>query len=188
MRRVFIAINLPDSAKEQLIKFQKKWSDFPVRWIRAENLHLTLAFLGSLSDQEVGRVCENLTEMELKQYPFLISLNKINYGPPGEKIPGLVWAQGEECSQLDLLREEVSNILKSSIGFIPERRNFLPHITIGRVKKWEWKKIEPEERLNISENISINFEVQSVEIMESKLKRTGAQYIELGSTPLKRYE
>ena len=188
MKRVFIAINLPDNIKKQLIKFQEKWSDFPVRWVRAENLHLTLAFLGNLSDEEVGKICQDLKGVKLKQHPFLINLVKISYGPQGKKIPGLVWAEGERSDQLDFLREEVNNTLEGSIGFSSERRDFLPHITMGRIRKWEWRKIEPEERPDILENISFSFEVRSIEIMESELKRTGAEYVELGSISLKEHE
>jgi len=188
MRRVFIAINLPNDIKKQLVKFQEAWSDFPVRWIKTENLHLTLAFLGNLSDEEVGKICQDLKRVELKQHPFLINLVKISYGPQGKKIPGLVWAEGKSSDQLDLLRGEVNHILEESISFCSGHRDFLPHITIGRIKKWEWRKIEPEERPDISENISLNFEVRSIEVMESKLKRTGAEYIELGSALLGQHE
>ena len=66
----------------------------------------------------------------------------------------------------------------------PETRPYIPHITLGRIKQWEFRQIEPEERPKIEEEISLSFEVNSIEVMESDLKRGGAEYTVLESAPL----
>ncbi|MBI4101693.1 MAG: RNA 2',3'-cyclic phosphodiesterase, partial [Candidatus Nealsonbacteria bacterium] len=48
--RIFLAINLPENVKKKLADFKSKWPDLPCRWTKAENLHITLVFLGSVSD------------------------------------------------------------------------------------------------------------------------------------------
>ena len=53
-RRIFIAINLPEDIKRELAAYDQKWSDLPVRWTEKENLHITLEFLGYLTDEETG--------------------------------------------------------------------------------------------------------------------------------------
>ena len=186
MRRVFIAINLPKKMKKGLASFQEEWLDLPVKWIKEDNLHLTLAFIGNLSDQETGSVCQGLKKIEGNFSPFSVSLTRISYGPEGKDVPRLIWAEGEESEKLSSLKKEVDIILKNSIGFIPEQRKFLPHVTLGRVKKWQWKKIDPEDRPEVKRDVSYTFEVESIEIMESKLKPSGAEYIELGSIPLEK--
>jgi RNA 2',3'-cyclic 3'-phosphodiesterase len=186
MRRVFIAINLPHKIKQRLIELQEEWSELPIRWAGEKNLHLTLIFIGNLSDQETGDICQNLKKIEDNFSPFLINLTQISYGPQHKDVPRLVWVKGGKCEPLSFLKKEIDNILKESIRFQPDQREFLPHITLGRVKKWQWKNIDPEERPEINKNISFQFEVNSIEIMESKLKRSGAEHIELGSISLKK--
>jgi len=63
-------------------------------------------------------------------------------------------------------------------------RGFSPHITLGRLRQWEFRKIEPEERPNINEEINFGFEVTSIEVMESNLRKGGAEYSVLESHKL----
>ncbi|MCJ7787087.1 RNA 2',3'-cyclic phosphodiesterase, partial [Patescibacteria group bacterium] len=80
--RVFIAINLPENIKKKLTDYQLKWPELPCRWTKKENLHITLAFLGYLTDEELFEVCKITKEVALRHEPFFINLNKILYGPP----------------------------------------------------------------------------------------------------------
>lgn len=176
-RRVFIAINLSEKVRKKLVEFQEKWSQLPIRWVKERNLHLTLAFLGYLSDEEIVEICQTVKEIGSKHSPFMINLIKTNYWPKDKEIPRLIWIEGEKSEELDFLKEDLEGILKDSIGFSSENRGFLPHITLGRIKKWDWQKIEPEERPDISEDIPLSFEVKSIEVMESQLKKTGAEYM-----------
>ena len=64
--------------------------------------------------------------------------------------------------------------------------NLVPHITLGRIKAWEWQRIEPEERPDVSREIDLGFEINSIEVMESQLKRAGPDYTILHSCPLQK--
>jgi len=191
--RIFIAINLPEEIKQKLVSYQEKVEELftpyrseasgsgPIRWTKKDSLHITLEFLGYLSDEEVLKVCQDTKELALKHQPFSITLNKICYGPPKKMpsqsmnssnsfprsshsgTPRMIWVVGEKIEEL----------------------NFSPHITLGRIRTWEFRKIEPEERPEVNEEINLNFEVNSIEVMESVLKRTGPDYIILESCPLK---
>ena len=160
--RIFIAINLPEDIKKELSSFENKWPELPVRWTKKDNLHITLEFLGYLSDEEVSKTCQETKELAAKHKPFTVTLNRICYGPPDKIPPYMVWAMGEKIRELDLS----------------------PHITLGRIKTWEWRRLEPEERPEIEEEINLSFEVNSIEVMESQLKRGGSSYSILESCPL----
>lgn len=160
--RIFIAINLPEYIKKKLADYQSKWPDLPARWIKKENLHITLEFLGDTTDEELLDVLKNTKELAEKHEPFFINLNKIIYGPP-KGAPRMVWATGEKIKEFDLS----------------------PHITLARLKTWELRQIEQEERPDINEDINLSFEVSSIEIMESELKKGGPIYTILESCPLK---
>jgi 2'-5' RNA ligase len=185
--RIFIAINLPEDIKKKLVDYQSKWPELPIRWTRKENLHITLVFLGYLNDEELLEICKVTKKVASQNPVFSVNLNKIFYGPPKKMPPRMVWAEGEKSKEFTSLIEDLEKSLMTSgeVHFSPEKRAFSPHITLGRVKTWEFRQIEPEERPEISEEISLNFEVNSIEIMESHLKRGGPDYAALESAPLK---
>jgi 2'-5' RNA ligase len=185
--RVFIAINLPDGVKKKLLDYQQKWPELPIRWTKKENLHITLVFLGNLPDEEVLEVCNNVKEVAAQNPSFLVNLRRIIYGPPKKTPPRMVWVEGEKNKELGKLQSELENsLLNSSLkGLKAENRPYAPHITLGRIKAWEFRQVEPEERPEVNEEISLSFEVNSLEIMESHLKRGGAEYTVLESCPLK---
>lgn len=157
--RVFIAINLPEYVKSKLNSFQFKWPELPCRWTKKENFHITLEFLGYLKNEEIIRVCQKIKKMAANKNPFTVRLNKICYGPFNKKPERMVWAIGERIEEF----------------------NLDPHVTLGRLKMWEFRKIEDEEKPEINEDIDLSFDVNSIELMESKLKKGGAQYMVLAS-------
>ena len=183
--RIFIAINLPEDIKKELLNYQAKWPELPVRWTREDNLHITLIFIGYASDQDIGGVCKVTKEVVSRYSAFSVNLNKVCYGPPKKMPPRMVWVEGEKIKELADLKNDLERALvDAGVHFETENREFKPHITLGRIKTWEWKKIEPEERPEINEEISLSFEVKTIEVMESQLKRGGAEYMVLESVPL----
>jgi len=157
--RIFIAINLPKQVRQKLSSY--KWEDLPCKWTKEDNLHITLEFLGHIGDEQLGEVLKETKEFAEGLEPFEIKLDKIVYGPVG-KSPRMVWAVGPKIQELDLI----------------------PHITLARIGKWEWQRIEPDERPIIDEDISISFSVNSIEVMESVLKKGGPEYTILESFEL----
>ena len=187
-KRIFIAINLPEEIKKKLSDYQSKWPELPCRWTKKENLHLTLFFLGYLTDEEVVEVCKITREVASKYNSFSISLDKILYGPPKKMPPRMIWVQGKKSKILSDLKEDLEKSLTENIRFSPESREFSPHLTLGRIKTWQWRQIEPEDRPEVEEDISLSFNVNSIEVMESKLKRSGPEYITLESVELSKNE
>lgn len=161
--RIFIAINLPEEIKNSLAKYQEKWPELPIRWTKKENLHITLEFLGYLTEEELIELFQRTKEIAAEKESFSLHLNKICYGPTDKKPPRMVWAIGEKVKEF----------------------NLTPHITLGRLRTWQWRQMEPEERPEVSEEIDLTFEVNSIEVMESQLKRGGPEYTVLESFPFK---
>ena len=182
--RIFIAINLPENIKKQLADFQLKWPELPCRWTKRENIHITLAFLGYLTDEGLLEICKIAKEVASRHEPFFINLNKIIYGPP-KQPPRMIWTEGEENEELGRLQTDLENSLQGlPFGREKESRPYAPHITLGRLRQWEFRTIESEERPEVNEEISLNFEVKSIDVMESQLRRGGPEYSVLESMPL----
>jgi len=182
--RVFIAINLPEEIRRELVKYYDKWPELPAKWTSKDNLHITLEFLGDLTDIEIADVCKVVSEISQRHTSFPLVLNKILYGPPKKMPPRMVWAEGEKSDELADLKADLQELLLEKISFKPEERSFSPHITLARISEWEFKKFDIDERPEVNEDIDLTFTAESIEVMESELKRGGPVYTILESHQL----
>ncbi len=194
--RVFIAINLAPEIREKLYSTRDQYSQLPCRWTKKENLHLTLLFLGYLNDEEVLQTCQTVQEIGKKHPSFDLELNRIIFAPPGKKIPRMIWVQGQPSKELAALRNDLENSFFDKMSHPPgasemtnqpnedEKHGFSPHTTLGRLKQWQFQQMEPEEIPEINNKISLTVPVESIEVMESELKREGPEYAILESIPL----
>lgn len=182
--RTFIAINLPADVKKRLVRFQEKWQDVPAKWTPQDNLHITVLFLGDLTEQDLALVCQTVKEIAKSHDVFNITLDKIAYGPVDKIPPRYIWAGGGQIEELSQLKKDLEQALFEAIKFKVDKGVFTPHITLARIKEWEWRAIEPEERPEVSETMELIFTAESIEVMESELKRGGPQYIVIESHPL----
>lgn len=177
--RIFIAINLPEDVKSKLLSYQENWPELPARWTTKENLHLTLAFLGNTSDQELEKVFKVMQEVGERHQTFPLEFTHIIFGP-SPKNPKMIWVQVESSQKLLELQKDVETSLAQSAD-----KSFSPHLTLARLKAFQFRQMETEELPDVNEEISLSFKVTSVEVMESTLRRSGAQYTILQSFMLK---
>ena len=197
--RIFVAINLPEEVKKELFAYSEKWPELPAKWTAKDNLHITLEFLGDLTDVEIGEVCVIVKKVAERHSCFSLNINQILYGPPNPppdpkgtpatagqgKIPRMVWAEGQKSKELQDLKNDLEESLLEKIKFRPGGRGFVPHITLARISEWEFRKFDLEDRPEINENIDLFFTVESIEVMGSELKRSGPVYTILESHNLK---
>jgi len=151
--------------------YEKKWPELPAKWTPPENLHITLVFLGDLTDIELGQVCMTVKDIAKNHNSFNITLNKIAYGPAEKIPPRYIWAGGEKGEELSLLKKDLEDALLEVVHFVPDKGAFSPHITLARIGAFAWRAIDPEERPEVNENIDLIFTVESIDVMESESKR-----------------
>ncbi|MDD5589884.1 MAG: RNA 2',3'-cyclic phosphodiesterase [Candidatus Portnoybacteria bacterium] len=183
-KRVFIAINLSEKIKNRLLEFKEKWNHLPVRWTKKDSLHLTLVFIGYVTDDELYNICKIINEVARRHEPFYLEFERVLYGPP-DKPPRMIWLKGKISEELADLRSDLETALSASEnagGYSAERRPFSPHISLARINMEEWHKLV--ERPNIEENFKFGLNAASIEVMQSDLKRSGAEYAILESCPL----
>ena len=164
--RVFIGIKASDETCEQILKWQVKHKDLPVRFIQSENLHLTLA--PPWYENNIKKLLKNLNKFSFPK-TFEITLNRISKGPP--RNPRLIWIKGPKHQDLAKMQGEIAKFLK-----ISKQKYSAPHVTIARFKMKEAILI-PE----INEEIELKFDVSEITLFESKLSPKGADYFELSS-------
>ena len=178
--RTFIAIKLPKNIISSIDKIQEGLITygFKVRWVRPQNIHLTLKFLGNISKADIDKIGDTMTESVGEYGP--ISLNVKGIGAfPGIKRPRVVWVG--ITGRIDRLAGLQGKLEKklAEIGFPEENRPFKGHLTIGRVKG----KIDPKRFLDamheFAESGSTTFIADKIILFRSELKPSGAVYTEL---------
>jgi len=174
-KRVFIAIDLPDDIKDGILEVLSIWKNklkFPIRWIKPENWHLTLVFLGYQQIEDIKLIEEKIKPIVSTFKNFEINLDKIIYGPPG-KPPRMIWVKAQS-PEYNVLKESIeSGLIKAGIKFKKEIRSPNPHLTLARFQ--ESIRIFPE----INTQVDLSFKVEKIVLMESQLKSSGAEYIPL---------
>lgn len=183
--RIFIAVNLPKDVRRVLARYQEKWAELPAKWTPEDNLHITLLFLGDLTDQELGEVCMIAKEVAKDHQSLDIQLTKVAYGPDEKIPPKMIWASGERSKELSALKNDLENALLEKVNFIPDKRGLTPHVTLARIAAFAWRQINPEERPEIASDTDLLFTAETIEVMESEMVKGGPRYTVIESVELK---
>jgi len=133
--RAFVSVNLDEAMKTALARVvaDLKKSGADVKWVKPENLHFTLKFLGEISDEQRHAVEMMLAQLARREAPFQIRLEGLGAFPSIE-APRVVWvgiAQGQEV--MAHLAGEIDRE-GAALGLRKEARGFSPHLTLGRVR------------------------------------------------------
>ena len=134
MKRTFIAISIPmdDAFQTFYRRVKNELANENIRWVAEENLHLTLAFIGDTDEKQIVTVSEGLIPI-ISQFPvFKLTLNGIGTFPRGSS-PRVLWVGIEAPSILQNLYNQIHSFLTDA-KFLVEKRDFHPHLTLGRIK------------------------------------------------------
>lgn len=177
MYRLFVAIDLPDGIKNSLADIR---SDLPgARWVAAEQLHLTLRFIGEVDDLLFAQIQDVLANVTGS--PFHMTLTGIGHFPPG-KHARVLWVGMETNEDLLELQRDVELALINA-GIAPEERRFSPHITIARMKDIHETRIVAFEEKH-REFRTFPFPVDAFHLYSSTLSREGAIHKQEATYPL----
>ena len=129
--RLFVALDLPDDVRAVLAAWADAAAPPAVRRVPPQNLHVTLAFLGSRDDDEASAVSELLADAA-RPLPAQHTAGAL-WLPP--RRPGVLTVALRPDEALAALQAGLVAVLADAIGFQPERRAFRPHVTVGRVPR-----------------------------------------------------
>ena len=161
--RSFLGLALPDSIKSDLEKICFGLEE--IRWVSPENFHATLVFLGELKSEEIEKVSEICSQVSEKSF----SLEIKGVGFFGNKFPEILYVGVTLSEELKRLQKVLESTLRRE-GFSIDKRDYRPHITIGRFKR------TPEKRLDLYLNEFSSFQTDIVPVSEFHLfsSRSGA--------------
>jgi RNA 2',3'-cyclic 3'-phosphodiesterase len=132
--RLFVALNPEPGARRDWVSAIEplKTRGWPVRWVAADALHVTLHFLGSVQAERVAAIDNALRDVAARYQPFAMHVRGLGAFPNVQR-PRVLWIGVEPDPPLLALQRDVAAAL-AAIGFAPDARGWSPHITIARVR------------------------------------------------------
>jgi 2'-5' RNA ligase len=178
--RLFVALEIPSAVRDNLAALLKELRAIApqVKWVRAENLHVTLKFIGEVAPAKLEGIRKALATVRSEQ---AVTLDFRDLGFfPNEKRPRVFWA-GIECSpNLKTIASDIEQAMEK-LGIPREQRPFSPHLTLAR---FPLPGLPEKPRSAIQENVAREFgtlHTNEFHLIESKLKPSGAEYTTLES-------
>ncbi|HUE74417.1 MAG TPA: RNA 2',3'-cyclic phosphodiesterase [Pirellulaceae bacterium] len=137
--RTFIAVEMAGSvlAKAQQLIKELQTSGAEVNWVRPAQMHLTLKFLGDVPDVETPDICRVVAAAAKTVEPFEIVCRGVG-AFPDIHTPRTLWMGfGQGAEELIELQSAIDDALKKEMGYGREQRRLHPHLTLGRVKRFD---------------------------------------------------
>jgi 2'-5' RNA ligase len=178
--RAFIAIELPEKIIYTIGKVQEEIKSYGVkiRWVRPNNIHLTLKFLGDIKETDTEKIARVISESVTGYPPISLAVKGIGVFP-GIKQPRVLWLGiSKQLNLLTGLQKTLDEKLEA-MGFPKEKRPFKGHLTLGRIKD----KIDPKRLHDVLKDFtqfeSEHFFGERIILYKSELKPKGAVYTKL---------
>ncbi len=174
--RLFVAADITDNGRNALEQRIKKVQlDFPfVKWVKMENLHITLKFIGEFPENRINDLKGALSDAALISNPFEAELEEFGCFPSKKRARvlwfGLKKGYNEFLKLADIIEK---SLLK--LGISAEDRQFHPHVTIGRAKRGHTIDFSNYK----VENINFSFPVRYIGLYKSKLMPYGPVYTKM---------
>jgi 2'-5' RNA ligase len=187
MKRIFVAVDISEQARRRVAAYieslQTEFRPVRVGWDKPEKLHLTLKFLGETEENRLAELRKIVAKCagEISNFKLRIGGTGIF---PNERNARVLWIDAtDETGSL----ARINTFLEAEcekIGFPKEKRGFVPHLTIGRVREPHGaRNLAQKHRQNNFE--PVEFEVSEIVIYESKLLPTGSVYSVVSKHALK---
>src|SRR3989338_6499000 len=174
--RAFIAVKIPEAARDSLSSMKRLFGPEAgdLRFVKKENIHLTLKFLGEISDKAADSAVAAFSG--IKFWNFSFSVKNIGFFP-NERTARVVWAGIYPEEDAIELQRKVDSALEKH-GLFRRESGYKPHITIARVKS----SCETEKFAGALKNADFSgadVSVSSFFLMKSALAAGGPVYEEI---------
>lgn len=182
--RSFVAVELPEEIKRKIADETSplRRSGADVSWVPAENLHVTLKFLGNIREQDVPVISASLHGVASAHGVFELTVRGAGAFPPKGR-PRVVWAGLPGAQGLIRLQGDVQAAM-AALGFESDKRPYSAHITLGRVKSSRGGHALADGLVALDETLFGKIRVEGLSLMKSELSSAGAEYSRLKEFPL----
>src|SRR5688572_8775679 len=169
-KRLFVSLELPRAITERFAELDPHLRD--VRWLAPEQMHLTLSFLGNVSEKIADQLKMNLAAIEWK--PFFLPL--VGFGAfPTKGRPNVIWVGvGRGHPHLFQLHKRVQEAALAA-ALEPDLRSFHPHVTVARCRDVSPEAIRPFLKAHAAFDAGL-IHVESFRLNSSELMPAGSVY------------
>ena len=184
--RMFVAIEIAPKSALQIEKLMTVFasSGADIKWVESGQFHVTLKFLGDVEREDMASVCVAFQKSVADISPFEIRAMGAGAFPKIE-VPRTVWVGVEDPSNSLNAAFNAVESAAVKMGFVRENKPFVPHITLGRIRKPSpalkglSEKIAQYPRCDLGKTF-----VTHVDVLSSELTRRGPIYAVLARCPL----
>lgn len=185
MKRIFAAIKVEPSTRllTVLNELKTNLQRDHIKWVNPNNVHITMKFFGETEELKIKEIISSLNDIALTFSPFEIEIKNLGIFGSSYK-PRVIWIGIEKSHTLIHLANEVLDRM-DQLGFIRDRQNFVPHLTLGRIKQIDQKNQFQDTVKNYKD---IEIQVQRVNafyLIESIVRSSGLEYKVIESFDLK---
>jgi 2'-5' RNA ligase len=176
MKRLFAAIELhPDKAfADTLSEFKTRLMRERITWVSGHNLHLTLKFFGATAEENIPAITKAMQQGVRAVPPFDICFNRT--GIFGSSYnPKVIWLGADPNPALEQLFAQLKTELEKT-GFVYDRQNFVPHLTIGRIRGIADKALFQKTMDDFRQAFSLEQKIDALQLYESVLSPNGPLY------------
>jgi 2'-5' RNA ligase len=174
--RTFFAVDTPPHIKVKMTEVQMilKESGADVKWESAEKFHITMKFLGDVFENVLAEATKKLTDELRSNKSFTVTYRGLGCFP-NLKDPRVVWIGCENPDgELSKIKDRIEAVT-IPYGYPSERREFSPHITLGRVKGHRGVK-DMIDKLKGTQFTTEPTICDEILVMKSDLRPTGSVY------------
>jgi 2'-5' RNA ligase len=186
--RTFIAVDLGKELRSRCVVLQETLAraGADVKWVEAENLHVTLIFLGEVIDRTLPDICREVALVAGRQEGFSLSVETVGCFP-NPRRPRVVWVGiGQGQQELVSLHDALEPPLMELGCYRREERQYTPHITLGRVRGEQTTDGLATALARKADWKGGIVEVRELLVLSSELTRDGPEYTVLGRGKLRR--
>ncbi|MGQ9499439.1 MAG: RNA 2',3'-cyclic phosphodiesterase [Dissulfurimicrobium sp.] len=184
MARIFIAIEIPDNCRGLIRERLDAWRlcQADIRWVKPDNLHFTLKFLGEVTEDQIEIICLASRNIAASHKVFSVSLAGTGVFPC-PRNPKVLWIGAMGDLDMFCSLQNALDLMLEKAGFKRETRPFSPHLTTGRVRSR--RKIAVFLNEYLKEKIeSAPFTVKELAVYKSEITGHGPLYHLLARYPL----
>lgn len=162
---------------DALAPLRERREKLPVKWVRPENIHLSLKFLGEVDEAREPELREALRRAAGTREPRPLTLQITGFGVfPDYHCPHVLWAGVAPDPGLELLQHGVEHAF-APLGFPTEARAFRPHVTLGRAgRDARPRDFKGLEEMLTGRDFDTTITVADVDLMQSTLQPGGPVY------------
>jgi 2'-5' RNA ligase len=199
--RAFLAVELSQELRDKVGALQQELKRrveseikpvVRISWVQPAQIHLTIKFLGDMDEQVIDPLLGAIEQAIVNQPSVIVPLERLGSFPRPQNPrvlwvgPSMDWERGAEAKRLGEIHGAIERACEG-LGFLRETKPFSPHLTLARIKAGEHQVGVALVKSGVLDRpLSLGaLAVESVVLMKSELKPTGAVYTKLWETRLR---